>query len=74
MSALTGYSINLSFRHGCDNSFFDVYINNVYLFTANLNSFNSATKNGVVYRPSTAATYTITNSQAIAIDLSLIHI
>ena len=68
MSALTGYSINISFGHGCDNSFFDVYINNVYLFTANLNSFNNATKNGVVYPKSTSTVYTITNSQAIAID------
>lgn len=68
MSSLTGYSINLNFSHGCDNSFFDVYINNVYVFTANLNSFSSATKNGVAYPRGTSATHTITNSQAIAID------
>ena len=68
MSALTGYSITINFTHGCDRSFFDVYINNVYLFTANLNSFNSATKNGVVYPRTTSVSYTITNSQAIAID------
>lgn len=67
MSALTGYSITINFSHGCDNSFFDVYINNVYIFTANLNSFNNATKNGVVYPRSTSASYTITNAQAIAI-------
>ena len=48
MSALTGYTIDLSFSHGCDRSFFDVYINNVYVFTANLNSFSSARKNGIV--------------------------
>ena len=68
MSALTGYSINLSFSHGCDSSFFDVYINNVYIFTANLNSWSSATKNGVTYPRGTTAVHTISNSQAIAID------
>ena len=44
MSALTGYSITIYFSHGCDRSFFDAYINNVYLFTANLNSFYGYSK------------------------------